>query len=441
MKCVLVCSGTAGDVHPFLGLGRALRGRGHRVTVLTYGAFAERVRAEGLDFALLPGPVRGPDRIAFVRELRHGYRSGLQRLTARAVGAFGGRWRRLARPSTVLPLLRPVYDGIARLNEPGQTVVVASSQALGARLAQERLGVPLAQVHLSPLLLRSAHRPAVHPPLAFPNWLPPWAKRLAYRAADAVVFDPLLGGPLNAMRTDLGLPPVRRVMAEWRHSPDLVLGMFPDWFAPPQPDWPAVRLVGFPTDATSDRAELPPRVAEFLAAGPPPVLVTPSSEARKNRAFFETAVAACRALGRRALLVTPFRDQVPAGLSGDEFHADHLPFGRVLPRACAIVYFGGVGTAARALAAGVPHMVVPLRNDQFDNADRLRRLGVARVLPHDRCRARALRRELGALLGSEAVARQCRELAGRCAHGDAIDSACDALEGLVPAPRAAARAA
>ncbi len=439
MNCVLVCPGTAGDVHPFLGLGQALRRRGHRVTVLAYGPFEEAVRAGGLAFAHLPGPVRGPDRTPFVRALRHGYTGPVQRLTARVVGSVGGRWRRLARASTLLPLLRPVYDGVCRLHEPGNTVVVASSSTLGARVAHDRLGVPLVHLHLSPLVFRSAHRAPVQPPLVLPDRLPVWCKRLAYRVADALVFDPLIGGPLNAFRSELGLPPVRRPLHAWRHSPQLVLGLFPDWFAPPQPDWPAsARLVGFPLHDAGADADLPAPVRAFLAAGPPPVVVTPTSEARKSRAFFAAAVGACRKLGRRSLLLTRYREQLPADLPEGAFHADYVPFSRVLPRACALVHHGGVGTAAQALAAGVPQLVVPLRNDQFDNAARLRRLGVARVLSLSRCRERALGRVLGELLDSSEVAHNCRDYAGRLVGGRAVEDACQAIEGLRTDRRAAA---
>ena len=37
---------------------------------------------------------------------------------------------------------------------------------------------------------------------------------------------------------DLGLPPVKRIFNRWLYEADLVLGLFPDWFGPPQPDWP-----------------------------------------------------------------------------------------------------------------------------------------------------------------------------------------------------------
>ena len=42
--------GSAGDVHPFIGIGVALRERGHRVTVITSTYFEGLVRKAELDF-------------------------------------------------------------------------------------------------------------------------------------------------------------------------------------------------------------------------------------------------------------------------------------------------------------------------------------------------------------------------------------------------------
>ena len=49
MKVLLVPIGSAGDVHPFVGLGLALRRRGHDVTVITSGYFEALLRRVGLD--------------------------------------------------------------------------------------------------------------------------------------------------------------------------------------------------------------------------------------------------------------------------------------------------------------------------------------------------------------------------------------------------------
>jgi UDP:flavonoid glycosyltransferase YjiC (YdhE family) len=91
-------------------------------------------------------------------------------------------------------------------------------------------------------------------------------------------------------------------------------------------------------------------------------------------------VDACRRLGRRGLLLSRYRDQLPADLPPGVRHFDYVPLSRVLPRAAALVSHGGIGTLSQALAAGIPQLIMPLGFDQFDNAARLGRLGVAATL-------------------------------------------------------------
>ena len=50
MKALLIAIGSHGDVHPFVGLGLALRARGHDVTIMANGHFESLVRREGFDF-------------------------------------------------------------------------------------------------------------------------------------------------------------------------------------------------------------------------------------------------------------------------------------------------------------------------------------------------------------------------------------------------------
>mgnify|MGYP001131486536 CR=1 FL=1 len=46
----------------------------------------------------------------------------------------------------ILPMLRPAYDLILKMNEPGRTVVAASTLSLGALAAQAKHGIPTASV-------------------------------------------------------------------------------------------------------------------------------------------------------------------------------------------------------------------------------------------------------------------------------------------------------
>jgi UDP:flavonoid glycosyltransferase YjiC (YdhE family) len=421
MDALLVPYGTAGDLHPFVALGLALRARGHRVRVLTTSAAAPLAERAGLEV------------VHVEREWARTRASAVDRACGLALRLVGRRWRKLARASTFLPWLRPVCAAVASLYVPGRTVVVASSPALGARLAHDWLGVPLATVHLCPAMFRSAYRASLLPPLVLPAWWSPRAKRTVWRLADALVFDRLLAGPINAARAELGLPPVRRVLGDWRHSPQCVLGLFPDWFAPPQPDWPEpTHLTGFPLYDGADLAEPPPGLQEFLDAGPPPVVFTPGTGVKQAGQFLAESAAACRRLGCRGLLLSRLAEQVPADLPPDVRHFAYAPFSRVLPRAAALVHHGGVGTLAQALAAGVPQLVVPRRHDQHDNAARLVELGVAATLRPRAYRAAGVADALTRLLTEPVVAARCRDTARRPFGG--VAEACRLLERLAPLP-------
>jgi UDP:flavonoid glycosyltransferase YjiC (YdhE family) len=107
-----------------------------------------------------------------------------------------------------------------------------------------------------------------------------------------------------------------------------------------------------------------------------------------------------------------------------------VPFSQVFPRAAALVFHGGVGTMAQALAAGLPQLVMPMTYDQPDNADRLRRLGVGRSLKPKQFTGPNVARELGALLTDPGVAARAKELANRFPPGDPTAATCDELEAL-----------
>jgi UDP:flavonoid glycosyltransferase YjiC (YdhE family) len=246
---------------------------------------------------------------------------------------------------------------------------------------------------------------------------------------DALFLDPPLSGPINEIRAELDLLPVRRVLHEWRHSPQLVLGLFPPWFAAPQPDWPScVRLTGFLNYDAADTVEVPAEVKRFLASGPPPVVVTAGSAVRRAHQFFQESTHACRLSGCRALLLTRYPEQVPSMLPPGIRHVDYLPLSRLLHRCAALVHCGGIGTAAAALSAGIPQLVMPLKNDQPENARRLEELGAATVLSPRSYRAPAVARALEQLLQSPTTANRCHTLAGRLDQAGYLEETCRLIE-------------
>jgi rhamnosyltransferase subunit B len=372
LDIVVVSFGGPGDVQPMLALGRALRGRGHRVLFLSNPYFEPLARQLDLEFA----GFGSADHLAHAMHSAHAG-SCDRGLTAALPGKWLrqglGRWRRRTRGA--LGPMRWTYEKIERERLAGNAVIVARGNAFGARIAREKLGLPLATVHLQPAMLRSVHDA---PGLPLPDGRGPWLRglRRCLWAAIERYGDLLLLPGTNAFRAELGLPPVRRLFSAWIHSPDLVLGLFPEWFAPPQPDWPPrTRLVGFPLFDESGIREVPPEALSFLGAGEPPVVFTAGSFHRNAGRFFEVSAEVCHRLGMRGLILSPASDCVPASLPEGVVHFSYVPLSSVLPRAAAVVHHGGIGTTGQAFAAGIPQLVVPFTDDQSDNAARVQRIG------------------------------------------------------------------
>ena len=308
-------------------------------------------------------------------------------------------------------------------------MIVAPVSAFGARIAQEFLKIPLVSVCIQPSLLRSVSQPPVLKPLPLSHQMPRVWNRSWLWLADRAMVDPLVRAETDGFRGELKLPPVRRGFGPWSLSPLLVLGLFPEWFAPPQADWPPqVRLTGFPLFDEGEAAALLPEAVAFLNAGEPPVVFTPGSAMRHGRAFFKSAVDACHQLNMRALLMTRYQDQVPGNLKPSIGSYKFLPYSRLFPQARLVVHHGGIGTASQALRAGVPQLVMPMAFDQHDNASRLERLGVAECVSPGRFSARAVARAIARLVESRHVAESCRRCAELLRATNHLDEPCQLIE-------------
>ncbi|MGH1574917.1 glycosyltransferase [Methylobacterium sp. P31] len=416
MKFLLVVLGTHGDVLPFLALGSELLQRGHDVALSAPAPFAEHAAQAGLSFHAL-GTQADFDRLVREPHLWHprrGVATAFEYALAFAEDTF--RW--------------------IEANRTEPCVVLASPGSLGARIAQDRFGLPLVTVHVMPLLIESRYAPPRLPGLPLPSFLPARFRHWLGRGAYQYFLDPRVLPRLNAFRCRLDLPSVRR-LRHWWNSPTRMLLMFPDWYAPPQPDWPSQAVqVGFPlADRFGDARTLSPELAAFLDAGEPPLVFTYGSGMRQGRAFFETAVSICRQLGRRGVFLAPQDEQVPADLPVVILHQPYAPFSALLPRSAALIHHGGVGTVAQGLAAGIPQLVVPVAFDHFDEGQRLQRLGVGAMLSRRRFSARRAAAELRRLLLDPKVAHACAAAKARVASEHGLQAAGDAVERLWEAAR------
>ena len=403
--------GSHGDVHPFIALGQKLQQRGHSVSVITSGHYRQLVEKNGFRF-LSVNPDDRPRRLdPRIWDSKECY-------TVMA-SEFESQWRRQ------YELIKEHYDS-------DRTVVVAAGTAFGARIAQEKFGIRLASVQLFPVCFRSVNAtPIYHPQLALINWFPKISKRLTFRIIDEVV-DRRLAPKLNKLREELGLPRVRRILHEWWNSPQLVIGMFPSWFCPPQADWPKQSILAdFPRFNEGEKDSLSPEVAEFLKPRRKPIVFTQGTSEDGAVKFFRAARSACIELGCRGLFVARYKRNIPPVLPKSIKHFEYIPFESVLPQASAIVHHGGIGTLASAMASGLPQLVLPKAFDQFDNACRVKQLGIGDSMRYHGCTGKQIAKRLHYLLNAREVSENCRAVQKRFESPPALDDACSAIESLV----------
>lgn len=411
MHVVIEAVGSAGDVHPFIGVGAALAARGHGVTLIANEVFRPAVERASLAF-LASSDEEGYRRAVEDPDLWHPVR-GSKRVLAWTM--------ELLFPRTLELVLEQVRA------RPDDTVLVGSTLAFASRCAAEVTGAPFVGVTLAPSLFRSTHRAPRFLGMWAPEASPRWWKRLWFRLGDRIV-DKVVCPPLNAARARHGLAPVRRVFQEWIHRGDVVLALFPEWFAPRQPDWPDVRFAGFPLFDEGTQRPADPALEAWLADGAAPIVFTHGSSNLHARRFFEVSVSAARALARRALLVT-VEPRCVEGLTGpDVFHSTYVPFSRVVPRSAAFVTHGGIGSVAQGLAAGVPQVAVPMGFDQVDNGSRVEDLGAGACVPLSKWTLKRAVAVLGRVLSDPSVAASARAAAARIDTAGARDAAVEAVE-------------
>jgi len=411
MHAVVVTIGSAGDLFPFLWIGTALRERGHRVDFLGPVQHEPYVTRAGLPFHGLPADPAVLDH----PDLWHPTRG------------FAVVWQATRPAMAELPAYMEALP-------PGEDrVLLAHPLALPeADLCRAACpGLKIAAAYLAPSNLPTVHDPLMLGPWRVPRWVPHAARRWLWRRLAASLVDPIALPDVNAARAARGLAPVHDLVKHITGVPDLSVTLFPEWFAPTQPDWPQpMTRTGFPLYDPAPDAALSPVLQAFLASGPPPVAFTPGTGNRQASRYFEAAAQAVDRLGLRAIFLTPHREQLPTELPEHILWQEYVPLKALLPHVAALAHHGGIGTTAEALRAGTPQLVVPLAHDQFDNAARVVSLGVGARLHASRVTTERMAQALRRVVGREEVGERCREFRTRFDAPSAIGTLCASLEAL-----------
>lgn len=232
-----------------------------------------------------------------------------------------------------------------------------------------------------------------------------------------------LAPELDAMRAELGAPPVRRIERAMIRAP-LMLYMTAEPFEYPRSDWPpSVRMVG--PGIWDPPAKPPAWLDEF---DKPLVLVTCSTEFQNDGKLVRMALEALAEEDVQVVVTTAGVDPssfTPPPNARIERFVPHRP---VLERAACVVCHGGMGITQKALASGVPVCIVPFGRDQFDVARHVEVADAGTRLPASRLRPDRLQVAVQEAMSKKAGAER---IAAAFAATDGPREAADALEGLL----------
>ena len=419
MRIVLSSFGSLGDIHPLIALAFELRQRGHVPVLAVPELFRSKIVSLGLEFAPV-GPILNPEDnqlVAMLMDIRKGTERTLREILFPAIR------------QSYLELLAAVQAN------GGADLLLAGELVYQAPIVAEVTRIPWASYVLAPLSFFSRYDAPVLPPypmLARLQPALPGMGRVIARFARWVTRS--WPEPIYQLRSELGLRRGPDPIFEAKHSPYLVLAMFSRLLGDPQPDWPsATKITGFVFyDGDAGQRDLPPVVQQFLEQGPPPLVFTLGSAAVLDAGdFYQQSALAAGLTGQRAvLLVGGDPRNIPRKTPRHVCVAQYAPYSRLFPRASIIIHQGGIGTTAQALMAGKPMLVMPYSHDQPDNARRVQRLGVARVIRRSKYTAESAARKINLLLESARIQRRAASLGEQLRREDGLKAACDALEAL-----------
>ena len=418
MRILIAAVGSRGDVAPLTGLGTALRGAGHDVSLAAYGTFEQLITGCGLGFRRVPGDPK----------LLGASEQG-QRWQEGGIGPMSSiRFVRL-----IAENLRDVNAAVLQAARQDTDVLMLAGLAWfgGYRIA-EALGLPSIGLALQPTHPTSQFLPSGMTTRSLGSW----GNRVLGRAA-AIAGASALDRPSKRLWDQEGMPGFsigqlyrQQEAARW----PFIYGYSP-FVVPRPPDWrEGIEVAGYWWPEHPAAWAPPADLERFLTAGPPPVFVGFGSRNPADAARLTAIVAdARRQAGVRMVVQAGWADL------GAALHADddvlvigEAPHDWLFPKMAAVVHHAGAGTTAAGLRAGVPTVSVPMITDQPFWASRVTALGAGpRAVSYKSLTAGSLATAIGDAVSRAAYRTRAQEIARQLATEDGIRPVIRALDRLL----------
>jgi len=421
MNITMLAIGSRGDVQPLVALGLGLQSAGHVVQVATHTEFDNFVQSRGLPFF----PLQMDSRECLASEVgQDSMEEGTSPMRS------------------LLDFARMVNTALEQLSIDTLAACQATDMIIYSPLGSfvaphvaEKVKVPTIAAILAPM----------HRTRAFPSYGAPTTRNLggllnllSYYPAEALVWLPYRS-TVNKIRQELlNLPPIPwwvNYARQWEKQSKAICGFSPT-VVPKPADWGKhVDITGYWFLDGEVDWEPSTQLADFLAAGTPPVYIGfGSMSTRDPEHKTEIALQALSRSGQRGLLVTGWGGLRAAELPDHVLQIEAAPHDWLLPRMGAVVHHGGAGTTAAGLRAGKPTIIIPHFIDQPFWGKRVLDLGVGPPpIPQQKLSVDRLAEAISLAMNDEGMQQRAADLGDQISTEDGIGRAVEVINGHISA--------
>jgi MGT family glycosyltransferase len=387
-RFLFVVSPFTGHVNPTVPVAAELRRRGHDVAWTGLPGAVEALLPAGSHFL----PATSPEVAAYVSE------ASADRPDVRGAAAF-----KFLQEEVLLPLATAMVDGVdAAVDEFEPDVLVVDQQALAGAVVARRRRM---------------------------KWVT--SATTSAELVDPLAALPLVAAQMHQARVDLqlaaGVPPHLAEEGDLRVSPHLVLAYTTEALVGEVAIDAPIAFVG---PSTLGRPEVDDFPWDLLDEASPKVLVSLGTlNAEVGERFYSVAAEAFRDQPWQAVFVAP--DGLVADPPPNVLVRNRVPQLALLQHMDAVVSHGGHNTVCESLAAGLPLVLAPIRDDQPVVADQVVRAGAGVRVRFNRVKAPELRGAIEQVLTDPLLRGTARDVAGSFAAAGGATAAADALDSIL----------
>jgi zeaxanthin glucosyltransferase len=163
--------------------------------------------------------------------------------------------------------------------------------------------------------------------------------------------------------------------------------------------------------------------------GRPLIYASMGTLLNRRERVFRTIAEACVGINAQLVISLGHRGaRIPTDFPGNPVVVDYAPQLELLKRASLVIGHGGANTVLESMAYGVPMVLLPVSYDQPGVAARAKRVGVAEFMPVQRVSVRRLRAAVGRVLSDPSYRENAQTYQNAIRGADVVGRAADIIE-------------